>query len=78
MPTKPTVRGQDIDEKELAATHKLYPKETLLDRAKRLDIIDKWIAVCVVVMTNGHKLEFTGDKAKSIWNAWKERQFNNV
>lgn len=61
MPTNPTVRGQEIG--GAALYHPDYPNESTFDRAKRLGVLDKWIPVWVCILNNGHRLEYTGEKA---------------
>jgi hypothetical protein len=73
LPNKPTVRGQEIDSNEYALQHHDYPAETLLERARRLDILDKWIPVLSLMLSNGHKLEYTGDRAKSLYKTYKAK-----
>lgn len=71
----PTVYSVPIQEGELAAYHTLYPGETLLERAKRLDIIDVWIPVVVLQFAANHSVTYTGKKAKDIWKAWQSYIF---
>lgn len=49
--------------------------ETMLEYAKRMHLVDNWIPVVKLQLTNSHTLEYTGEKAQSIWKAWNERQF---
>lgn len=53
-----------------------YPKETAFERAKRLGVLDVWHPVVKLRMSAADVLEFSGDKARSIWSAWNEKQFN--
>ena len=75
-PRKHTVHGCEIDEEEFALPYHDYPHETLIERARRLDIIDKWIPVLKISMNNGHILEFTGKKAISLKEAFSSKQFS--
>jgi hypothetical protein len=50
--------------------------ETLLDRAKRLQLLDTWIPYTTLQLSNYHSLTYTGEKAESIWKAWCEKIFN--
>ena len=59
-----------------AAYHHDYPLETALERARRLDIIDHWLPNLYIRMQGGVRLTFTGDRAISIWEAYKAREFN--
>jgi hypothetical protein len=72
-PENPTVNGQDVKD-ELAAPLVDYPGETMLERAKRRKLIDKWVNVTVFILSNGHRLEFTGKKADSLKKAWLAKQ----
>lgn len=74
-PRNPTVRGVEIVPNEFASPHHDYPCETLLERARRLQILDIWIPVCVFIMTNGHRLEYTGNKAKELWKTYNTKVF---
>jgi len=76
LPKRPSANGSQFNANDYAASHPSFPPETLLERAKRLDILDKWLPVCKLQLSNGHTLEYTGDKAKSIWKKWTEMQFN--
>lgn len=60
----------------LAFYHPDYPGETTLARAKRLNLLDIWIPVCQFQLTANHSLTYTGDKAVSMWKAWREKIFN--
>jgi len=71
-PKAPTVRGQVVGD-EIAHFHPLYPGETMLERAKRMDILDRWTPVCVLQLTANHYITYTGKKAVSIWKAWREK-----
>lgn len=62
-PRKPTVHGVVVKD-EVAPIHPDFPNETMLDRAKRLGIVDVWTPVCMYHMRNNHSLKFTGDEAK--------------
>lgn len=74
-PKGPTVRGELVGN-EMAHYHTDYPGETMLERAKRLDILDRWRSVCLLQLTANHRIMYTGNKAKSIWKEWNKRIFN--
>lgn len=50
--------------------------ETELEAATRLGILDTWRPVTRIQFANNHAIEYTGDKAQSIWQAWNERIFS--
>lgn len=77
-PSKPktlTVHGDAIHSDELAPYIPGYELETILERARRLDIVDKWIPWIRINFTANRTLQFSGDKAVSIWKAWSKRIF---
>ena len=74
-PRKPTVRGKAVDKKEMAAPHLEYPGETLYERAVRLDLLDNWFPVCRLQLTNSHSLVYTGKKAITIHNTWRNKVY---
>lgn len=51
-------------------------KETELEAAMRLGILDVWFPVTRIQFANNHALEYTGEKAESIWKAWNEKIFS--
>lgn len=75
-PSVPTVHGTIIPD-GYAAYHADYPFETALERASRLDIIDHWLPNLYIRMQGGVRLTFTGDRAISIWEAYKAREFSS-
>lgn len=52
-----------------------WKTETLLVRAMKCQSLDHWTPVTRFRMTCSDTLEFTGDKAQSLWKAWNEKQF---
>lgn len=75
-PKVPTVGGSSFDTHAYAIPWLLeYPLETNLERAFRLGILDVWTPCCVVQLSNGHSLRYTGKKALSIDKAFRERVF---
>lgn len=67
-PMQATVRAVPVGN-EPAAAHHDFPSETMIERAKRLDLLDKWVAVARFQMYS-QKLEFVGEDAKAKWNAY--------
>lgn len=85
-PTQPTVNGHEFDYNEIrhyiiSVTSKEFPKgtepenkkETMLQYAKRRDILDIWHAELTVFLSNNHSLIFTGNKAIAVNKAWKAK-----
>ena len=68
------IRGQPIGD-EPAMPHELYPGETMLERARRLDLIDRWQPVVYVKQPCNHGLLYEGRCALEIWKAWNARVF---
>lgn len=75
-PIKPTVNAVEFAN-VIAPWTDAYPGETMLERAKRLQILDCWKPVVRLRMSAADVLEYTGDKAKSIWREWNKRQFKS-
>lgn len=74
-PKTPSVYGVKIPPNEYAHFHTDYPNETCIERARRLDILDKWHPVLKLQLTANHRLTYTGNKALSIWKEWNSRIF---
>lgn len=74
-PNKPTVRGVIIETNRTTYTleHQCYPCESLLEKAKRLDILDHWTPVIKLQLRNGHLLTFEGSKAEKLNTLWKAK-----
>jgi len=71
-PSGPTVRGMPVG-KEIAHYHLDYPGETMIERARRLDILDKWKPVCVMQLQANRTLRFVGEKAIKMFKAYQAR-----
>jgi len=69
-----TVRGRPVGD-DPAMPHELYPGETTLQRARRLDLIDRWRPVVYVKQPCNHGLLYEGRCALEIWKAWNARVF---
>ena len=65
----------DDEANEPAVHHPKFPDETNIARLKRLGMIDIWIPVCRLQLSNTHALEYTSKKAISIWKEWNARIF---
>lgn len=71
-PEFPSARGVRLDNIQ-AFPHVDYPNETLLERARRLDILDAWTPVCVVQMCNSHSITYCGAEAIKMKSLlWKQ------
>lgn len=75
-PKEATVNGEVVSEKEFAPAIERWPRETMLARAKRRNLLDIWQPHLRLQLSNSHSLEYTGDKAVSIWKEWNRRQFS--
>ena len=74
-PKTPTVFGEPCSSDQLALHHPLFPGESILERAKRRNMVDTWYPVCRVKLSAGRCLIYTGRRGLSIWEAWKARIF---
>lgn len=70
-PPCPTVSGVPILEKEYAAYHEAYPLETLTERARRLDLLDRFEPVFKAFLYSGHRYEVAGKKAIEMWAGYR-------
>jgi pyridoxine 5'-phosphate synthase PdxJ len=68
-----TVHGVEIEPGAYAHYHPDYPKETCLERAKRLDLIDEWYPELTMQLSANHQLTYTGDRALELWDLWKAK-----
>lgn len=73
--TGPTTFGIKFSPNEYAACHKDYPGETMLERARRLDILDKWTPHMRFTLASNHTVEYTGKKAITMRDAWNAYVF---
>lgn len=79
--------NQEVNKPPKLPTHRLRPMlrtdlvfgstESMYDRAERLDMLDRWCPVLYMQLSANHTLKFTGDKALSLWAAWKAKQYGN-
>lgn len=67
-----SVHGENLKDKDEFAFPYLveYPLETRIERARRMEILDVWTAVCVYQFRNNHSIEFTGQQAIKKRNAY--------
>jgi len=66
-----SVHSIPIEPNAFARPHISYPNETNLERAIRLDVLDKWHPVCTLVFGANKHLRYTGEQATKVW-----RQYN--
>jgi hypothetical protein len=66
-----SVHNVAIEPNAPAWYHPDYPHETNLERAIRLDVLDKWHPVCTLVFGANKHLRYTGEQATKVW-----RQYN--
>ncbi len=76
-PSRPTVHGEYI-ESGYAAEHQDYPAETMLERARRLDIIDEWIPRLVIAFSATKHLYFEGQQAEKYYAAFQNYMFKRM
>lgn len=62
-PKKPTRLGQVIPNEFALPLDPAFPSETLIERGRRLELVDIWTPVCRYQFRNNHSMKFTGDKA---------------
>lgn len=68
-PRYPTVNGARVPE-EKALWLPDYPDETMLERATRRKLVDRWEPVCILQFRNNHSMTFKGTKAKQKWKQY--------
>ena len=73
-PIGPTVHRTPFDPDE-KITLVIGETITRLDHASCLGILDTWTPVVRFRMSCADVLEFTGERAQSLWKAWNEKQF---
>lgn len=76
-PAQPTVHGIDVDWSEQAASHPDFPHETMLERARRLDLLDIWTPVCKLVVAANRQLYYFGEDAHRIYKAYNAHIYGN-
>ena len=72
-PIGPTVHRTPFDPDEKISLSGVILSR--LEHARLLGIQDRWTPVVRFRMCCADVLEFTGDKAQSLWKAWNEKQF---
>lgn len=74
LPKYPTAHSEKL-EGNFVKVHPDDPLETAEQTACRLGILDVWKPICVLQFSSTHAIEYTGDKAKSIWKEYCLRIF---
>lgn len=75
LPKLPTANGMTILPGMPALNIHDYPFETMMERCRRLGIIDVWTPYCVLQLRNNHALTFKGEKAKEMWANYRAHLF---
>lgn len=88
-PESPTVNGSEFDceanriqafvfvnKAILEDSIKGEYEETMLQYAKRKNLLDSWHPELTLQLSNNHSLVYTGSKALELWGAWKGKIFN--
>lgn len=79
-PNKPTAYNQPLTKelgyfKNAAGEWLIAPMNEI---AIARNLVDVWLQLTVVKMGDGQTLTASGDKAKSLWDAWKAKQFGKA
>lgn len=76
-PTQPTVHGCAFDpDARVVGFGDKKEGITMMDYALLNDLLDVWIPEVRFQLSNSHSIVYTGEKAESMYKAWKERIFN--
>jgi len=70
-PRKPTVHGTRFNPNDLHITEHIL----MIEFAQKHRLLDIWNPVCRLQLSSNHWLEYTGDKALSIYKEWNRRIF---
>jgi len=75
-PAKPTVHGCAFDpEAKVFGMGESKGGITMMDYALLNDLLDRWIPTVRFQLSNSHVIVYTGEKAVSMYEAWKSRIF---
>lgn len=67
----PSVHGAPLENPNAyAMAHPSYPFETIIERARRLEILDVWTPCCSLIINANKSLHFKGDKATKVWKSY--------
>ncbi len=73
LPTCDTVRGEELKSGELALYHPDYPVESMVQRGRRLGLLDVWTLEVWVKFNSTGYLVYTGDKGQRILDVWNAK-----
>lgn len=71
LPRSPTVNGSSVSVDSVGLDGR-----RMIDIAKERNLLDEWIPVVKVSLSNNHSLKYEGERAKEIWKAWCAKQFS--
>lgn len=69
-PLSPTVHGVSFSLDSFAPSLHSFPRETNMERALRLEVLDTWTPCCQYALRNNYSLVFRGEKAKQMWKTY--------
>ena len=69
-PKVPTVHCKKIPDAYAFPYYQDYPCETVVERVRRLGLLDEFTPHCVLQLRNNHSLSFVGNKAKQMFHAY--------
>lgn len=75
-PRGPTVRGMAVGD-EYAFPHCDYPNETMLERARRMDLLDVWTPWVKFDIAANRCVRYCGKKAISMWTTYRAKIYGN-
>lgn len=83
LPEHPTIHGTEMPDmdKEPAPFNHDYPGETLLEKARRLDLLDTWTPVLLCRRKTKHSYEtvtFEGELAEKMWSGYRAWRFGKT
>lgn len=73
-PTWPTVHGKSFN----MGTKHFSEDCTLLEYAIKNKLIDIWFPICTFQLSANHTVTYTGDKAITMYDAWKAKIFSQA
>ena len=75
VPTEPSVHGTTIPADEPALYHSLYVSESLLERAKRLNLLDVWSLIVTFNINSNRTIVFRNSEAKQMYRNYQSWLF---
>lgn len=70
LPSGPTVNGSLVALDDVGLDGR-----RMIEIAKERNLLDEWIPIVVVQLSNNHSLKYEGERAKEIWKTWCAMQF---